>query len=179
MYHFSRERSEIRQQRKVIKQIIPDDFCLSCHGCCRFSEAETSWSPILLDSEIQQLMEGGYPPSLISPMKRIRPVPDAQSGRFFCAFLNPNDNKCKIYKERPLDCCLYPFMIARKGKKVFLACDLRCPFVDNHLETDEFKDYAQYLNDVLNSPSSLNLLRTNPQILQEYEGLLDLQEINI
>jgi len=163
----------------MIKQIIPSEVCLSCRGCCTFSQPESSWSPILLDSEIQQLLECNYPPSLISPAKRFRPVPDSQSDRFLCAFLNPVDFTCKIYSSRPLDCRLYPFMINRKEKKVFLACDLRCPFVKGHLETEGFKEYIRYLNDFLNSPPSLNLLRKNPQIIQEYEGLLDLEEIKI
>lgn len=163
----------------MIKQIIPREVCLSCQGCCRFSQHETSWSPILLNEEIRQLLECNYPPSLISPTKRIRAVPDPKSDRFLCAFLSPQDNTCKIYSARPLDCRLYPFMINRKGEKVFLACDLRCPFVKEHLEVGEFKEYIQYLNDFLNSPSALNLLRNNSQIIQEYEGLLDLEEIKI
>ncbi|KPK97734.1 MAG: hypothetical protein AMJ95_07480 [Omnitrophica WOR_2 bacterium SM23_72] len=163
----------------MIKQIIPTDFCLSCRGCCRFSQPETSWSPILLDPEIQQLLEDNYPPSLISKTKRIRPVPDSQSDRFLCAFLNPDDNTCKIYNSRPLDCQLYPFMINRKDKKVFLACDLRCPFAEKNLEVGAFKEYIQYIFNFVNSPSVLNLLRNNPQIIQEYKGLLDLEEIKI
>ncbi|MFH0826875.1 MAG: YkgJ family cysteine cluster protein [Candidatus Omnitrophota bacterium] len=163
----------------MIKQIIPSEFCLSCRGCCRFAQPETSWSPVLLDSEIRQLLEDNYPPSLISKTKRIRPVPDTQSDRFLCAFLSPDDFACKIYSSRPLDCRLYPFMINRKGNKVFLACDLRCLFVEKNLGAGEFKEYIQCVFDFLNSPPTLNLLKNNPQMIQEYEGLLDLQEIKI
>ncbi len=163
----------------MIKQIIPSEVCLSCQGCCRFAQPETSWSPILLNEEIQRFLEDNYPPSLLSATKRIRPVPDSISDRCLCAFLSPDDNTCKIYSSRPLDCQLYPFMINDKGKKVFLACDLRCPFVGKNLETGEFKEYIRYLHDFLNSPSVLNLLKNNPQIIQEYDGVLDLEEIKI
>jgi Fe-S-cluster containining protein len=162
-----------------MKQILKSEVCLKCQGCCRFSQSETSWSPILLDEEIQQLLELKHPLSLVSQTKKIRPVPDAKSDRFLCAFLSPGDNKCRIYTLRPFDCRLYPFMINCHAKKVFLACDLRCPFVKEHLEAKAFKEYIQYLNDFLNSPSSLDLLRNNPQIIQEYEGLLDLGELKI
>ena len=163
----------------MIRQIVPNEVCLKCRGCCRFSEPETSWSPILLDEEIVRLMGKNYPPSVISPTKKIRPVPDRQSDRFLCAFLDAEDNKCKIYDFRPLDCSLYPFMLNRKNRKVFLACDLRCPFVEENLEKEEFRAYARYLSDLLNTPASCDLLRKNPQIVQEYEGLLDLSEIKI
>jgi Fe-S-cluster containining protein len=163
----------------VIRQIVPNDVCLKCRGCCRFSQPETSWSPILLDEEIEQLMARNYPPSIIAPSKRIRPVPAPGSDRFLCAFLNEENNTCKVYSFRPLDCSLYPFMLNRKGRSVFLACDLRCPFVEENLEKEEFKEHSRYLSELLNTPAYLRLLRDNPQIIQEYEGLMDLSEIRI
>lgn len=98
---------------------------------------------------------------------------------FFCSFFNLQDNKCKIYALRPFECQLYPFLINRKGKKVFLALDLHCPFVEKKLKTQEFKEYVLYLTDFLNDSPQAEILKNNPQIIQDYSEALDLEELKI
>jgi len=146
------------------------------------------WLPCLLNEETQELLKKDFPPSLISQDKKIRSVPHpgennftpplgARAG-FICSFFVPKDNKCKIYAFRPFECQLYPFLINRKGDKVFLALDLRCPFVKENLESPKFKEYIRYLTNFFNSPRTIKILKDNPQIIQIYEDALNLTELN-
>jgi Fe-S-cluster containining protein len=163
----------------MIKQLLSSKACLECQGCCRFSEPETIWSPFLLNEDIQELLNHNIPPSIITPSKKIRLLPDSKNNNFICSLLNTQDNKCKIYSFRPFECQLYPFIINRKDKKVFLACDLQCPFAKKNLSTQGFKKYTQYLVNLLNSLLHLKILRDNPQIIQEYSEVSDIAELKI
>lgn len=163
----------------MIRQFVPQEVCLKCQGCCRFKEQDSVWAPCLLEEEIQELLDKDIPPAFISMDKRIRPVPNAGQDGFNCAFLSPADNKCKIYGFRPLECQLYPFLITLRDKKAILTVDLNCPYVKENLNTKEFKQYSEYLSAFLNSPSQVRILKSNPQILQAYEEVMDILELNL
>ena len=163
----------------MIKQVIPKDYCLSCLGCCRFSEQDSVWLPHLLEKEAQELLNKDFPASLISCDKKIRSIPYPAQNNFICSFLQPRDNKCKIYTFRPFECQLYPFLINRKGEEAFLALDLKCPFVKENSESQKFKGYIRYLIKFFNSPATKKILKNNPHIIQIYEDVLNLAELNL
>ena len=163
----------------MIKQFVPKEACLKCQGCCRFKEINSVWSPCLLDLEIEKLLKKNIPPSVISSSKRVRLIPNSQQGNFVCALFNTQENICKIYSFRPFECQLYPFLINRKGKSVFLAVDLGCPFIKKILHSKEFRKYVQYLTEFINSPHQLCMLRNNPQIIQVYKGAENIFELKI
>lgn len=162
----------------MTKQLVPQSACLKCKGCCRFAQAVSIWTPYLLDKEISALAKDILLPSMISSSKRICAVPSKTQEFFFCPFLNVGKNKCKIYPRRPFECQLYPFIINRKDKKVFLAVDLQCPFAKGNLESGAFKEYVGYLTSRLNSKSYQDILKNNPQIIQRYDAALNLRELN-
>ncbi|MFH1640750.1 MAG: YkgJ family cysteine cluster protein [Candidatus Omnitrophota bacterium] len=161
-----------------IKQLIPEDYCLKCRGCCRFKNADSVWSPCLLDEEIQELLDKKIPPACISYGKKLMPVPNPEGEGFICPFLELKDNRCKIYELRPFECQLYPFLINLRGGKVILTLDLNCPYVVANLKSEEFKKYTDYLTSFLNSPGQLQLLKENPQIIQAYEEVVDIIELD-
>lgn len=174
----------------MIKQFVPSEFCLEkCRCCCRFSQQDSVWSPCLLDEEIEALSKLNIPPSVISQSKKIRLVPfpkekieelPAHVGPLFiCPFLDMKNSKCNIYESRPLECRLYPFLINKREKRIFLSVDLGCPFIEENLQTKGFKEYTDYLFSLLNEPVYLNLLRNNPQIIQVYDDALDLLELKL
>ncbi len=163
----------------MIKQIIPQEVCLKCRGCCRFKKADSAWSPCLLDEEIQDLLDKKIPPACISSAKKLLPVPDPGETGFICPFLDVKENKCKIYAFRPLECQLYPFLISLRKKKVILTLDLNCPYVSRNLKSAKFKKYTEDLISFLNSPAQLRLLKENPQIIQAYEEVLDIIELEL
>jgi len=162
----------------VIKQFVTESACLECRGCCRFRKQESAWSPCLLEEELLELADKpGIPAVTISLDKRIIPVPVEGQEAFVCPLLNLADNKCKIYATRPFECQLYPFLIAFRDKKILLTVDLNCPYVAEKANSQEFKDYVKYLTDYFNSPQQLKVLKDNPQIIQAYEEVLDVVEL--
>lgn len=162
----------------MIEQFVPQEACLKCRGCCRFSEENSVWSPCLLQEEIQDLLDKKIPPASITLDKRIHPVPGEDSA-FICPFLSRQENKCKIYEFRPFECRIYPFLICVRNKKAHLTVDLNCPYVREKLNSKEFKEYINYLTDFLNSPKQLQTLKDNPQIIQAYEEVMDIVELNL
>ena len=164
----------------MIKQFVPQEFCLKCQGCCRFKEANSVWSPCLLDEEIQELLDkSGIPAASISIDRRIQPIANPSGADFLCPFLETRDNKCKIYNTHPFECQLYPFLINLRKDKVLLTVDLNCPYVYEKINSQEAKDYIVYLTDYLNSASMLSLLKDNPQIIQAYEEVREVAELNL
>ncbi|MBI4706834.1 MAG: YkgJ family cysteine cluster protein [Candidatus Omnitrophica bacterium] len=164
----------------MIKQLIPQEYCLKCSGCCRFSEENSVWSPCLLDEEVVSFIDKpGLPAVSVSVDKRICLVANTKGQGFICPLLDIKDNKCRVYQERPFECQLYPFLICLRGKKVHLTVDLNCPYVKENLNSPQLKEYIKYLTDYLNQPKQRKLLLENPQILQAYEEVLDIMELDL
>jgi Fe-S-cluster containining protein len=164
----------------MIKQFVPQDFCLKCRGCCRFKEANSVWSPCLLDEETQGLLDKpGIPAASISIDRRIQPIANPHGAGFICPFLEVTDNKCQIYNIRPFECQLYPFLINLRKSKVLLTVDLNCPYVYEKIDSQETKDYIVYLTGYLNAPEQLEMLKDNPQVIQAYEEVREVAELNL
>lgn len=147
----------------MIRQFTSSEYCLKCQGCCRFAEENSPWQPCLLRSEAEALGQ-----------KKIQVVKPAGKDYFICSLLDPEDNKCKIYSARPFECQIYPFLINRRGGEVFLAVDLSCPLAKEKFNSSEFKQYSGYLAQLLQSREYLEIIRSNPQIIQEYRQATDL-----
>lgn len=164
----------------MIKQFVSQEFCLKCKGCCRFKEADSIWSPCLLDEEIQELLDKkGLPSASISIDRRLQLIANPDGQDFICPFLGSRDNKCKIYDARPFECQLYPFLINLRKSKVLLTVDLNCPYVYKRINSQEAKDYIIYLTGYLNSAPLLSMLKDNPQIIQAYEEVREVAELNL
>jgi Fe-S-cluster containining protein len=148
----------------MIKQIILKDFCLNCRLCCRFNEPDSVWVPHLLDDEKKRLNED-----------KIKLIFSEKEKVYLCSFLEPETNKCKIYKNRPLECQLYPFLINLKDKKIFLSLDLNCPYIKEKLNSLELQEYISYLLNFLNT--SKKIILDNPQLLNTYKDVLDISPL--
>lgn len=122
-------------------------------------------------------------PHLLSEEKprlgKIRLLADSAQGNFICAFLNKESNKCKVYQLRPFECQLYPFVFNRQDNKVFFAADLKCPYLKDNFKSPEFKEYAQHLIAMIKSPSFLNILKANPELVQSYPGVVALAALEL
>lgn len=164
----------------MIKQLIPQEYCLKCSGCCRFNKEDSVWSPCLLDEEIISFIDkDGFPALSVSSDKRLHLVANSQGEGFICPLLDSKENKCRAYQMRPFECQLYPFLICLRGKKVHLTVDLNCPYVKENLNSPEVKEYINHLTHYLNQPKQRKLLLENPQILQAYEEVLDIIELDL
>lgn len=159
-----------------LKQFIPQNFCLSCDGCCRYAEKNTAWAPLFVFEEIAGLVTGDIvPPSLFAHKDIHRGeaarVDLARAGeQFICPCFDLGNNQCKIYAYRPFDCRLYPFLLLRSEGKVYLAADEKCPFIKKTGKSAEAEKYIAYLAGFLSSAQFLKWVKANPEIVQEYPG---------
>lgn len=78
---------------------------------------------------------------------------------------------------RPFECQLYPFLINLRKGKVLLTVDLNCPYVCEKINIPEIKEYISYLAGYLNAPEQLEMLESNPQIIQAYEEVREVAEL--
>lgn len=163
----------------MIAQYIPQGYCAKCKGCCRFKEQDSVWVPCLLEEEVQVLLDKDIPHAALSKDKRLMVIPHGAEGQFICPFLQVADNACSIYSFRPFECQLYPFLINLRGKKIILTVDLNCPYVQETIKSNEFKEYAENLAQFLNSPAQLKMLKDNPQLLVAYEQVAEVVELNL
>jgi Fe-S-cluster containining protein len=151
-----------------------EKFCRDCKGCCRYGEQESVWSPLFMFEEIVEVTGKNIVPcSLFSgsggrsgKAARIRLV--ERAGHFLCPCLDPESNACKIYAFRPLDCRLYPFLLARRDHKAYLALDKKCPYAVSLLKEGLAPKTKQTLVDFLESELFLKQAQNNPEIVQEY-----------
>jgi uncharacterized protein len=121
----------------------------------------------------------GIPVASISINRRIQPVVNPSGADFVCPYFGIPDNKCKVYDIRPFECQLYPFLINLRKGKVLLTVDLNCPYVYEKINSQEAKDYIVYLTSYLNSPKQLKMLKSNPQIIQAYEEVREVAQVNL
>lgn len=155
-------------------QWVPSSVCLECRGCCRYSQSSGVWLPFFLYGEITELVNSNILPcGLFSHANvyqgrggRIQAVKSGD--HFFCPCFDVERNACKIYAQRPLDCQLYPFLLARKGDEAFLAVDKKCPHVALNRQAAEWNSYLAYLRPVLESDAFLSLIQKDPDIVADY-----------
>jgi len=161
----------------LIKQLIPQEVCLKCKGCCRFARKDSVWLPTLLNQEVAELDKLGLPPALVSLNKKIRVASFPKEKTFICSLFNPEENKCKIYQHRPFECRIYPFILKQSAGEICLAVDTNCPFVEFHREETEFKEFAAYLIEFLQAPRQKAILKENPQAIGNYPEAQELGRI--
>ncbi len=159
-----------------IEQFVSPEACRQCRGCCRFLERQSAWSPRLLREEIPVLLKGGVPPLLITGDYRLRLEKAPGQEEYFCPVFNREESRCRIYSCRPFECRLYPFLLNRDQGKFFLAVDGQCPGVRESLRTVRFQEYVDYLFGFLDGAAA-GLRKNNPEIFQEYPGVVNLQEL--
>ncbi len=158
----------------ALKNFIPDGVCLACDGCCRFSKQKTIWAPFFAFEEIVGLTEKDIVPSCLfthpDTAKESGAQIDLISGAhaYLCPCLECASNNCKIYPDRPLDCRLYPFLLARRGPEIFCAVDERCPYAQQVKGTDKIRQYVQYLVDFFNTEEFFTFIKNNPGFVQDY-----------
>lgn len=149
-----------------IMQFLPQEVCLSCDGCCRFSQEHSIWSPAFLDAEKKLICKNPSYKGMISASQSIKSLP--LKDYFICPFFDAENNRCKIYDIRPLECELYPFLINKIGSRIHLAVDLNCRFVRDKLGDKDCQDYVDYLLKFLSRPAVTLAIRKNLRIFKDY-----------
>lgn len=161
-----------------LRQLIPNSVCLQCKICCRFLDKDSVFTPHLTHPDIQGLLKAGLSEQSLEGF-RFNLVRAANL--YLCPCLETATNKCKFYFLRPLECRLYPFLIAKKGKKTFLALDMKCPFLSEELLEKE-RPYLDYLIDFLESSPVKEAILNTPLFIGDYtndNSVRYLREINL
>lgn len=157
-----------------LKQVVPQEFCLRCSVCCRFSVPDTVWAPLFTESEIKQLVENDILPPVVftnqpkknnSSAQRINLI--EHEDKFICPCFNIPDQKCKIYKHRPFECRLYPFLLSIDNSKFYLAKDNQCPYFKSG-EKERIKNHIDYLRKEFKKEESISFLKQNQVLFVEY-----------
>ncbi len=169
-------------------QIVPESVCLACKICCRFPDTEGVQTPTWSHEEAKRAKSQG--PQGASWLEEIpgspslRPRLQSCGSGFKCPAFHPESNRCSIYEVRPLDCRLYPFVLTQdpSGEKLFLAMDLKCPYLQAHADSQEVSEYAHALVRHLEDPLGLEYLRANPHLVgppfPEYVAVASLPRIS-
>jgi Fe-S-cluster containining protein len=91
--------------------------CSHCGKCCEETEMELS------SSDIEKLEKAGYRRNEFTVthdgVTRLRNI------NRICYFYNPTDKKCRVYRNRPLGCHLYPVVyMANEGATIDELCPM-------------------------------------------------------
>jgi len=163
-----------------IQQFVPSEVCLKCDGCCRFKEPGTIWRPKMSGEETARATSVGLAEKILGPdildgEQFIRTKPGC--GEHLCQFFNPEDHACAIYKARPFECELYPFVISKDGRGAALYMHLNCPHVQENFNRVSLKVYVKYLKEFFAKPDVRAFLQRNRGLLNDYSAHKDELEL--
>ncbi len=147
-------------------QLIDQQFCFECRGCCSFNEPKSPWRARLTkeeqsryaQKEAQRFRQDGFFLDTVD-----------QHGAHLCCFLDPTDHSCRVYAQRPLECALYPFLIMRRKNQLCLAVHLACPFVQSHHKTAEFLRAQKVMKKILLRKRWKNFLDSQRDAFQDLD----------
>lgn len=164
----------------TINQFVPSEVCLKCDGCCRFKEPGTIWRPKMTDEEAADAKASGLAAKILweetfDEANFIRTKPGC--GEHLCQFFNPADHTCGIYRARPFECELYPYVISRGKDSVGLYIHLNCPYVQTSYHTAAMVHYHEYLKSFFGRPDVQGFLKRNREFLNDYSAYQDELEL--
>ncbi len=167
-----------------LHQLVPSEWCLQCRGCCRFPNPDDAQTPAFSPAEVQSaLAAGGKPdwfqPVTPAPSQGIRLVPHASCGAR-CPALDLPTHQCTIYPVRPLDCQIYPYVVARDttGERLLLGVDPKCPYIQQLGPSPVVRDIGLYLGRLLEAPEGQRMLSENPALAGRWrEEFLTIQPL--
>lgn len=161
------------------KQLVPQEICLSCDGCCRFKEPDSLWRPKVFVGEIAQAVKRGLAEEIflkesLDQGNRVKAV--SCQGGHFCRFLDVQTNKCTAYGFRPFECRLYPFVLVKNTDRVSVCVHHHCPFVQEKRNSSEFIRYVSYLKRLFKGKNMRRFIQENlalVDVYQDYRGELE------
>ncbi len=150
-----------------LKQLIPSEICLKCQVCCRFPTPESDMFPVFMKEEFGRLLPE-YQSFFKSPLRPISKSYHGIGGQTCaCPFFNPTTHECIIYRDRPLDCQLYPFVLTfgPTQKRVFLGLDTQCPFVQDIANHEALLGFGDSIHKFLEEAATVEAIAKNPELI--------------
>lgn len=146
-----------------LPQFVSQDACLSCDGCCRFKEQNSSWRPKVAQEELDEILH-----QELDENGRIKAA--ECRGRFQCTHFCAENNTCRIYEQRPFECSLYPFLLIGEGEAVAVGVHLSCPYVQEKWQDADFKSHVEGLQRYFQQQEVLEFIQRNRSLLGDYSG---------
>jgi Fe-S-cluster containining protein len=151
----------------LFPQIMPQDFCLACKGCCRFDDARSVWRPKVARTE-QIFVD------LQDKLDADQYLVTEQTGHGCqCVFLNEENNHCAVYAMRPAECIMYPFLLMRAAGSVVIGMHLSCPYVQEEEGSPYFEEKIQEVKTFCLEPGFLSFIDENPELIADYPTYLN------
>lgn len=157
---------------------VPEKICLSCQGCCRFNAVNSQWRPKISQEEIDavhQTLELGnkiYSPATVDQEHFLKANKIPKQHRLMadckCTFFDIENNTCRIYKHRPFDCRLYPFLLVIKDGAYFVGVHLNCPFIAETRHQKVFKNHVEKLKKFFVQPDVLEYFKRHKFLAGEF-----------
>jgi Fe-S-cluster containining protein len=165
---------------------VSSEECLSCRGCCRFSEVKSPWRPRVSAQEIKAMHARGgtetQNPVFFADFDEGYVRAKEHNGHAQCVFLMPfrgltpplcsgdpveerqtelipSDHRCRIYENRPLECRFYPFLFLKKEDRFWVGVHLSCSAVWERRHGHLFTNYLLGLKVYFQSPEVIDLLK--------------------
>lgn len=158
-------------------QFVPRDVCLSCDGCCRFKDATSSWRPKITGEEKEEVLnrlplaDKIFLRSIVDDEMRLTTVSEKNVCR--CRFFDTANGQCRIYAFRPMECQLYPFLLARKEGRIYLAVHLNCPYIQEYRHTSQFDEHFLLLKHFFLQDRIRAFVSAHQDLAGDYQGYQD------
>ncbi|MCM8798724.1 MAG: phosphatidylglycerol lysyltransferase domain-containing protein [Candidatus Omnitrophica bacterium] len=151
-----------------IPQLIPQEICLKCENCCRFSEEFSPWSPYILKGERECFNSQEVLPFFIKSYG-INLKLKKEKDFFVCPFFDLAYKKCSLYALRPFDCALYPFILFyhQNYSQVLLGIDLQCPYLST-LKKEVLFNFALRIKKIVEE-EILEMIYEHPGVIMDYQ----------
>jgi len=154
-----------------IPQYIPSSVCLKCDVCCRFEHPTDGWRPKVGETEkpvIDNVIRGK---KWIDPQGFI--YMRQGKGQCRCMFFNTSDQTCQIYKERPFECILYPFLLMEHENQPWIGVHLACPHIQKHYGDASYQAFAEGLKTYFRQDHVTEFLKANPSLVRDFSMYRD------
>ncbi len=134
------------------KKLINLENCLHCkkQPCCHFKKGDEYWGPLFGEAEVKRINElkfgNGWEKSGSS--YRTKLILTKEKKDLLCPFFDDEKFLCKIEKQKPLDCTLWPFVFMKNQKETAINLSYYdskyCQGLKD-ISAKEFDDYKSYL----------------------------------
>ena len=147
---------------KNFPQIISEEICFLCKGCCCFNDIKSVWRPHVIDSE--KFIESDN----VDSDHYVKAVSEGDCIK--CVFLNLEDHKCKVYSSRPIECIIYPFLMIREKDDVKVSVHLSCPHIQEVLNGDKLSIFTDKVKDYFAKEKVKEFIKDNSSLISDYSN---------
>lgn len=154
-----------------IKQIVPPEWCFKCDVCCRFPESSSFLAPYFTSYEITAAVEAGANSGDFLNKAGCKITLMSCDDAYICPVFDPETLHCRIYKEHPFDCVLYPFAIMWDAgcKDVILGLDTKCPYVREKMGTDYLREAGMEIAGDIESSPLIDIISGNRELIGPFQ----------